>query len=194
MTKNIKAADNTAFALEILKSENLSVGDFIGSVDEGDDTVSYLFKSNLKGYVDWRWSVTVYQPKGAEPTLSEFVLLPGEESLVAPDWVPWSERLADYKALQLELERQAALDAEEAGEAEDSEDSEDSEDADDSEDDDIELVDEDEDEVAEVEQEPKLLATEPEEGDSAEDDSDNAGKRPPRSRGRYRRGKSKKND
>ena len=191
MTKNIKAADNTAFALEILKSENLSVGDFIGSVDEGDDTVSYLFKSELKGYVDWRWSVTVYQPKGAEPTLSEFVLLPGEDSLVAPDWVPWSERLADYKALQLELERQAALDAEEAAEGEESEDSEDT---DDSEDDDIELVDEDDDETTEAEQEPELLATEPEEGDSAEHDSDNAGKRPPRSRGRYRRGKSKKND
>lgn len=193
MTKNIKAADNTAFALEILKSENLSVGDFIGSVDEGDDTVSYLFRSELKGYVDWRWSVTVYQPKGAEPTLSEFVLLPGEDSLVAPDWVPWSERLADYKALQLELERQAALDAEEAAEAEGSDDSEDVEDSDDEE---IELVDEDEDEdeTTEAEQEPELLATEPEVGDSAEDDSDNAGKRPPRSRGRYRRGKSKKND
>ena len=188
MTKNRKVADNTAFALEILKKENLSVGQFIESIDEGDDTFSYLFKSELKGYVDWRWSVTVYQPEGAEPTLSEFVLLPGEQSLIAPDWVPWSERLADYKALQLELERQAALDAEEAAEGEEAEDAEESED------DEIELVDVDEDEIAEAEQEPELLATEPDEGDSAEDDSDNAGKRPPRSRGRYRRGKSKKND
>jgi len=178
MTKNRKAADNTAFALEILKRENLSVGAFIGSVDEGDDTFSYLFMSELKGYVDWRWSVTVYQPEGTEPTLSEFILLPGTGSLIAPDWVPWSERLADYKALQLELERQAALDAEEGEESAEAED-------DDS--DEIQLVDVDDDEV-------ELLATESDESHGAEDDSDNAGKRPPRSRGRNRRGKSKKDD
>jgi hypothetical protein len=176
MTKNRKAADNTAFALEILKSENLSVGPFIEIIDEGDNTFSYLFKSELKGYVDWRWSVTIYQPEGVEPTLSEFVLLPGSESLVAPDWIPWSERLADYKALQLELERQAALDAEEGEEQEDEED-----------DVDIELVDVDDDET-------ELLATEPDEGESAEDDSEDAGKRPPRSRGRNRRGNNKKDN
>jgi hypothetical protein len=176
MTKNRKAADNTAFALEILKSENLSVGPFIEIIDEGDDTFSYLFKSELKGYVDWRWSVTIYQPEGVEPTLSEFVLLPGSESLVAPDWIPWSERLADYKALQLELERQAALDAEEGEEQEDEED-----------DVEIELVDVDDEET-------ELLATESDEGESAEDDSEDTGKRPPRSRGRNRRGNNKKDN
>jgi len=176
MTKNRKAADNTAFALEILKSENLSVGPFIEIIDEGDDTFSYLFKSQLKGYVDWRWSVTIFQPEGAEPTLSEFVLLPGSESLVAPDWIPWSERLADYKALQLELERQAALDAEEGEEQEDEED-----------DVEIELVDVDDEET-------ELLATESDEGESAEDDSEDTGKRPPRSRGRNRRGNNKKDN
>lgn len=176
MTKNRKAADNTAFALEILKSENLSVGPFIEIVDEGDDTFSYLFKSELKGYVDWRWSVTIYQPEGAEPTLSEFVLFPGSESLVAPDWIPWSERLADYKALQLELERQAALDAEEGEEQEDEED-----------DVEIELVDVDDEET-------ELLATESDEGESSEDDTEDTGKRPPRSRGRNRRGNNKKDN
>jgi hypothetical protein len=54
----------------------------------------------------------------------------GEESLAAPAWVPWSERLADYQALQAELEKQAALDAEEESEdlpVADSEQSEDTE-------------------------------------------------------------------
>jgi hypothetical protein len=41
-------------------------------------------------------------------------MVPGEDSLIAPNWVPWAERLADYQALQVELEKQAALDAEEA--------------------------------------------------------------------------------
>ncbi|MCX8529690.1 MAG: DUF3027 domain-containing protein [Rhodoluna sp.] len=178
MPKTRKAADNSAFALEVLKTEKLSHGAFISSVDEGDDTVSYLFKCELKGYLDWQWSVTVYQPEGAEPTLSEFVLLPGETSLVAPDWVPWSERLADYKALQAELEAQAALDAEEAEDSEEAED--------DSDEDEVEIVDVDEDEL--------LAPAISDEGESAESDTEDAGKRPPRSRGRNRRGKSKKND
>jgi hypothetical protein len=38
-------------------------------------------------------------------------MVPGNDSLIAPKWVPWSERLADYQALQLELERQAFIDA-----------------------------------------------------------------------------------
>lgn len=174
MPKKSKFQDNTAFALEVLKSEKLSVGAFIEAVDEGDNTWSYLFKSELKGYLDWRWSVTVYQPEGAEPTLSEYVLLPGEGSLVAPDWVPWSERLADYKALQAELEAQAALDAEEAEDGEDE-----------SEDDEVEIVDIDEDE---------LLAPVADQSESSESDTEDAGQRPPRSRGRNRRGKNKKND
>lgn len=190
MTKNRAAADNTDFALDVLKKENLPVGAFISSIDEGDDTFSYLFKSELSGYVDWRWSVTVFQPQGAQPTLSEFVLLPGTESLIAPDWVPWSERLADYKALQLELERQAALDAEEAGEGEDADESED-------EGDDIELVEIDEDEtggVADSEEDSDLLAAESNQSEDSEDDSEDTGKRPPRSRGRSRRGNSKKSN
>lgn len=174
MPKKSKFQDNTAFALEVLKSEKLSVGAFIEAVDEGDNTWSYLFKSELKGYLDWRWSVTVYQPEGAEPTLSEYVLLPGEGSLVAPDWVPWSERLADYKALQAELEAQAALDAEEAEDGEDE-----------SEEDEVEIVDIDEDE---------LLAPVADQSESSESDTEDAGQRPPRSRGRNRRGKNKKND
>ena len=185
MPKKTPAVDHQAFALEVLKSEGLSVGAFIDSIDEGDDTFSYRFKSELKGYVDWHWSVTVYQPAGAEPTLSEFVLLPGEGSLVAPDWVPWSERLADYKALQAELEAQAALDAEEA---------EDGEESDEDESDDVEIVEVDEDEQAEEIEDDELLAAETDEGESAESDTEDTGKRPPRSRGRYRRGKNKKND
>ncbi len=104
-----------------------AVGDFIEIIDEGDETYTYLFASKQKGYVGWRWSVTIYQ--GLEqPTVSEILLVPGPDSLVAPNWVPWSERLADWKALQAELERQAAEEAEDADDDEDSD--EDAEDED----------------------------------------------------------------
>ena len=107
-----------------------SVGDFIEVVDEGEDTFTYLFASKQKGYVGWRWSVTIYQGLD-QPSVSEVLLMPGPDSLVAPNWVPWSERLADWKALQAELERQAAEEAED----DDLVDDEEAEDVDDEDDD-----------------------------------------------------------
>ena len=122
------------------------VGNFIEVFEDGENVATYLFENNQKGYVGWRWSVTIFQADAKEPaTVSEILLIPGPDSLVAPDWVPWSERLADYKALQAELEAQAALEAEEEGDSED--DAEDSDDAvaadskEDSEQEEVELAD-----------------------------------------------------
>jgi hypothetical protein len=82
---------------------------------------NYSFESKLKGYPDWRWNVVMYVTDTEAPTISEVLLLPTDSSLKAPAWVPWSERLADYQALQAELEaaaaEAAAAEAEEAAEA-----------------------------------------------------------------------------
>jgi len=51
--------------------------------------------------VGWRWAVTVSRAARAKVvTVSESVLLPGPDSLLAPDWVPWTERVrpGDLKA------------------------------------------------------------------------------------------------
>jgi len=106
-----------------------AVGHFSRTLQENQDGVlTFLFESKLKGYPDWLIAVTLFVD-GWEATVSEVVLVPGETSLVAPKWVPWSERLADYKALQAALEAEAAaaaaLEAEEADEAEGAEESED---------------------------------------------------------------------
>jgi hypothetical protein len=140
------------------------VGNFIEVFEEGESVATYLFENNQKGYVGWRWSVTIFQSKAAEPaTVSEIVLMPGPDSLVAPDWVPWSERLADYKALQLELEKQAALDAEESDDDEDTE--EESEES----------------ELPEVKVESDELAvSDSEPSEDSKDDAENTGRKPPR--------------
>ncbi|MBP6087721.1 MAG: DUF3027 domain-containing protein, partial [Rhodoluna sp.] len=112
-----KTLDNktAAYNAAVEASSRNAVGFFIESIEEDEGVVTYLFEGKLKGYVGWRWSVSVFQSDEESPvTISEVLLVPGPDSLVAPDWVPWSERLADYKALQAELEAQAALDAEEA--------------------------------------------------------------------------------
>ena len=153
------------------------VGNFIEVFEEGEGVATYLFENNQKGYVGWRWSVTIFQADSIEAaTVSEILLMPGPDSLVAPDWVPWSERLADYKALQLELEKQAALDAEESDDSEDSDDSDD--DTDDT-DDDADSNEEVEDAVEES-TEGDLAVADLEEGENTEDDSEDTGPKPPR--------------
>ncbi|MGW4567845.1 DUF3027 domain-containing protein [Streptomyces sp. NPDC004561] len=70
------------------------VGEHTGLVSEGDRVVTHFFECKELGYRGWRWAVTVARASRAKVvTLDEVVLLPGPDALLAPEWVPWSERL-----------------------------------------------------------------------------------------------------
>ncbi|WP_031073190.1 DUF3027 domain-containing protein [Streptomyces sp. NRRL S-118] len=70
------------------------VGEHVGLVAEGDRVVTHFFECREFGYRGWRWAVTVARASRAKNvTLDEAVLLPGPDALLAPEWVPWSERL-----------------------------------------------------------------------------------------------------
>ncbi|GAB2753658.1 DUF3027 domain-containing protein [Streptomyces bullii] len=70
------------------------VGEHVGLVSEGDRVVTHLFECKELGYRGWRWAVTVARASRAKiVTVDEAVLLPGPDALLAPEWVPWSERL-----------------------------------------------------------------------------------------------------
>ncbi|WP_371677366.1 DUF3027 domain-containing protein [Streptomyces sp. NBC_01276] len=70
------------------------VGEHVSAVAEGDRVVTHFFECKEPGYRGWRWAVTVTRASRAKNvTLNETVLLPGEDALQAPEWVPWSERL-----------------------------------------------------------------------------------------------------
>ncbi|EST27791.1 DUF3027 domain-containing protein [Streptomyces roseochromogenus] len=70
------------------------VGEHAGLVSEGDRVVTHFFECKEPGYRGWRWAVTVARASRAKiVTLDEVVLLPGPDALLAPEWVPWSERL-----------------------------------------------------------------------------------------------------
>src|SRR4051794_26605119 len=70
------------------------VGDHVGVEHEADRVVTHLFQSRDPGYRGWRWAVTVSRAARSKTvTVDEVVLLPGEDALRAPEWVPWSERL-----------------------------------------------------------------------------------------------------
>ena len=104
--------------LEVTAPE--TVGSVIGNVAEGEHVLSLHFAADLSGYPGWHWSVTLARVEDGEPTVLETELLPGERALLAPEWVPWSERLADYRAAQAA----AAAEAAERGEGEDADEAE----------------------------------------------------------------------
>lgn len=69
-------------------------GDHIEAVADGDRVVTHFFECQDMGYRGWRWAVTVTRASRAKNvTLDETVLLPGSEAILAPEWVPWNERL-----------------------------------------------------------------------------------------------------
>jgi hypothetical protein len=70
------------------------VGDHLGVLAEGERLVLHRFVCLTPAYRGWYWAVSVARASRARSvTVDEVVLLPGESSLVAPPWVPWSERL-----------------------------------------------------------------------------------------------------
>ncbi|MFC6285954.1 DUF3027 domain-containing protein [Nocardioides sp. GCM10027113] len=70
------------------------VGEHLGHVVEGERVVTHLFGCTRKGYAGWRWSVTVARaPRQKAVTVDEVVLIPGDEAIVAPEWVPYRERI-----------------------------------------------------------------------------------------------------
>ncbi|WP_341941554.1 DUF3027 domain-containing protein [Microbacterium sp. LWH10-1.2] len=120
-----------------------SIGPAAGYLPEEDGSVSLRFENRLPGYPGWYWTVTVDRVDDEEPTVLEVELLPGDGALLAPEWVPWAERLAEYRAHQVELAEQAAAAAVDAdGDIVDAEEIEDADDED--ADDDIDDIDEDE--------------------------------------------------
>lgn len=88
-----------------------TIGAPAGYTLEEGGVVSLLFENRLGGYPGWFWTVSVARVVDAEPTVLEAELLPGEGALLAPDWVPWALRLAEYQAAQAALAEAAGGDA-----------------------------------------------------------------------------------
>jgi hypothetical protein len=69
------------------------VGDHLGVVADAEGLVTHAFAAGHPGYVGWYWAVTLAHLDGESVTVDEVVLLPGADALLAPEWVPWSERI-----------------------------------------------------------------------------------------------------
>ncbi len=69
-----------------------SVGALKGVVEGDNALVSVRYECLLPGYVGWDWTVDLAVLDG-DVTVCESALLPGEKALLAPEWVPWSDRV-----------------------------------------------------------------------------------------------------
>lgn len=108
-------SDDALVTLALAALREVTTPDTIGDppvVTHGEETVTVAFPSTQPGYPGWLWSVSVSAVPGLEPSVLELGLVPGEGALVAPEWVPWADRLEEYLLHEKELKDQESQDDE----------------------------------------------------------------------------------
>lgn len=89
-----------------------SFGELVSEQEADKGIFEFRFLCTKRGYGDWHWVVTLTQPDGRKPaTVSEITLMAGPDALLAPQWIPWAERLKEFRR-QLREEGKAKSDAE----------------------------------------------------------------------------------
>ena len=82
------------------------IGQHLAAKSEGDRLVTHLFECRLPGYAGWQWfAVLTRNSRSKVVTVNELGLLPSEESILAPEWVPWAERVRPEDEQEQESER-----------------------------------------------------------------------------------------
>ena len=95
MTKGFDAEELARSAALGDAEKPSQVGNFISvEFDDENRVASYLFDADIAGYKGWRWCVTVAKvDASAQPTVCDVVVLPGPDSLLAPEWIEYKDRI-----------------------------------------------------------------------------------------------------
>ncbi|WP_120003223.1 DUF3027 domain-containing protein [Nesterenkonia muleiensis] len=89
-----EAVDAARTALDEIAPAD-QIGEHLGITADGDRLLTHRFFAHRSGYRGWEWFVTLARaPRSKKVTVCEVGMLPGAEALLAPQWVPWSERIA----------------------------------------------------------------------------------------------------
>lgn len=92
--------------LQIASPEQIGPGHQV-RVEE-DRLLTHLFECTLKGYRGWNWFATLSRvPRGKVATVCEIGLLPGDDALLAPEWVPWADRVRPEELAHEQAEKEA---------------------------------------------------------------------------------------
>lgn len=70
------------------------VGEHIGVSQLGRNVATHRFQAEVPGYRGWEWNAVLACAEGSRHvTVNEVALVPAQEALQAPDWVPYEERV-----------------------------------------------------------------------------------------------------
>ncbi|MEY4397196.1 MAG: hypothetical protein RLZZ40_952 [Actinomycetota bacterium] len=115
-----------------------TIGELVSS-EQSENIATLHFTSHMQGYAGWEWVVSL-AVDGDDTSILETELVAGGDAVIAPDWVPWADRLREYEeslAAGNEVEEVIiASDDEDLDDDDDDEDDLDDEDDDDDEEDD----------------------------------------------------------
>ena len=93
MTDNALDPVALARAVAIDAAENPdAVGDYVTQQAMEGGVTDFRFAAVMVGYEGWQWSVTLYHDEElGHWTVDESTLIPSDQALLPPPWVPWKE-------------------------------------------------------------------------------------------------------
>ena len=98
-----------AGAVEIARSALLDladadeIGEHLSATADDERVVTHRFAADVPGYRGWDFFATLARaPRAKVITVSETGMLPGQNSLLAPEWVPWVDRASEEERIRLD--------------------------------------------------------------------------------------------
>ena len=90
----LAAASELALAAVTEVADSGTVGGHESFAMDEERLGTHYFTCTAAGYRGWRWAVTLARaPRAKTATVCETHLVPGEDALLSPEWLPWAERL-----------------------------------------------------------------------------------------------------
>ncbi|WP_062387671.1 DUF3027 domain-containing protein [Demequina iriomotensis] len=97
MAKDAVLTEAVDLAREVaveLAGDDALVGDHLTVTTVEDRLVTHLFACTMPGYRGWVWSITLARaPRQKAASVCEAHLVPADDALLAPAWVPWADRV-----------------------------------------------------------------------------------------------------
>ena len=79
------------------------IGEHLGAVADDERVVTHRFTAYVAGYSGWHFYVTLARaPRSKVVTVSEIGMLPGDDAILAPEWVPWRDRASEEERIRLD--------------------------------------------------------------------------------------------
>lgn len=109
--------DTARAAVRTIASKS-AIGKHLGARSEGVRCVTHLFESLQPGYSGWVWFASLSRiARGKYSTVNEVGMLPTEDAVLAPAWVPWAERVRPEDQQEEEAAEAAAHEGEQDADA-----------------------------------------------------------------------------